>query len=140
MEGLFNKGEFIAKKNKNDYIIWTKNYWIGTFYPIFKINFNSNGEITKIGTELSLNGKLWRIILGALLLSFFVFLLIIPIIENFENIDFTVLIIIGVFGFLGFGVIWVFKKNYENETKNLLNELKIAVGLDSKKTVSKKKT
>ncbi|WP_205757973.1 hypothetical protein, partial [Lutibacter sp. HS1-25] len=37
---LFNKGETIAEKNLSEYTIWMTNYWVGTFYPIFKINFN----------------------------------------------------------------------------------------------------
>ena len=138
LTSLFNKGETIAEKNVNEYTIFTSNYWVGTFYPSFKIFFNEDGEILKIKPELSLNGKLWRIILGSLLLSFFVFLLIIPIIENFRNLDFTVLIILGIFSLLGYGFIWVFKRIYEKETKNRLNELKINVGLDSKKNIEQR--
>ncbi|WP_157663282.1 hypothetical protein [Polaribacter sp. SA4-12] len=138
LTSLFNKGKTIAKKNTNEYIIWTSNYWVGFFYPIFKINFDKDGEITNIKSELSLNGKLWRVILSSLLILFFVFFLIIPIIENFKNFDFSMLIILGVFSLLAFGFIWVFKKFYENETKNLLNELKILVGLDSKETIEEK--
>ena len=137
LTSLFNKGDTIAEKNENEYTIWTSNYWVGTFYPIFKISFNENGEILKIKPELSLNGKLWRIIFGGLLLSFFVFLLIIPIVENFRNFDFTTLLILGIFSFLGYGFIWVFKRIYDNETKYLLNELKIVVGLDSKENIEK---
>jgi len=134
---LFNRGETIAKKNLSEYIIWIRNHWVGTFYPIFKINFNEKNEIKNIKTELSLNGKLWIIIFGGLILYFFVFVLIIPMIEDFEYLDYTSLIILGVYGLLAFGIYWVFRKIYLNETKYLLNELKIVVGLDTKENIEK---
>ena len=131
---LFNRGETIAEKNLSEYTIWMRNYWVGTFYPIFKINFNEKNEIKNIKTELSLNGKLWIIILGGLILSFLVFVLIIPMIEY---LDYTSLIILGVYGLLAFGIYWIFRKIYINETKYLLNELKIAVGIDTKENIEK---
>jgi hypothetical protein len=136
---LFNKGQTIAEKNMNEYIIWTSNYWVGFFYPIFKINFDKDGEITNIESELSLNGKLWRVILSSLLILFFAFFLVIPIIENFKNFDFSMLIILGIFSLLAFGFIWVFRKIYKNETKNSFNELKTLVGLDTKENIKKKR-
>jgi hypothetical protein len=138
LTSLFNKGETIAEKNMNEYIIWTSSYWVGFFYPIFKINFDKDGEITSIESELSLNGKLWRVILSSLLILFFACSLIIPIIENFKNFDSSMLIILGVFSLLAFGFIWVFRKFYENETKNSFNELKTLVGLDTKENIKKK--
>jgi hypothetical protein len=123
----------------NEYIIWTSNYWVGFFYPIFKINFDKDGEITNIESELSLNGKLWRVILSSLLILFFAFFLVIPIIENFKNFDFSMLIILGIFSLLAFGFIWVFRKIYKNETKNSFNELKTLVGLDTKENIKKKR-
>lgn len=137
LTSFFNKGETIAEKNLSEYIIWTSNYWVGTFYPIFRINFNEKNEIKNIKTELSLNGKLWTIILGGLILSFFTFLLIIPMIESFEYLEYSDLIILGIYGFLAFGIYWVFRKIYLNETKYLLNELKIAVGLDTEENIEK---
>ena len=134
---LFNRGETIAEKNLSEYTIWMTNYWVGTFYPIFKINFNEKNEIKNIKTELSLNGKLWVIILGGLILSFFVFVLIIPMIEDFEYLDFTSLIVLGVYGLLALGIYWVFRKIHLNETKYLLNELKVAVGLDTEENIEK---
>ena len=139
LTSLFNKGETIAEKSTNKYIIWTSNNWIGLFYPIFKINFDKEGEITSIESELNLNGKLWRFILSGLLILFFAFSLIIPIIENYKNFDFLTLIILGVFSLLAFGFIWVFRKFYKNETRNSFNELKIFVGLDSKENIEKKR-
>jgi len=137
LTSFFNKGEVIAEKKNNEYIIWKRNYWVGTFYPIFKIHFNGLGEIKEIKTELSLNGKLWRFIFGGLLLSFFLFALIIPIIENYEYFEFTDLIIIGIYGILASGFIWVLKKIYENETKYLLNDLKVSVGLELEENIEK---
>ncbi|SNR60536.1 hypothetical protein SAMN06265371_106202 [Lutibacter agarilyticus] len=134
---LFNKGETIAEKNLSEYTIWMTNYWVGTFYPIFKINFNEKNEIKNIKTELSLNGKLWTIVLGGLILSFFVFALIIPMIQDFEYLDYTALIILGIYGLLAFGIYWVFKKIYLNETKYLLNDLKIAIGIETKDNIEK---
>jgi hypothetical protein len=136
---LFNRGETIAEKNLSEYTIWMRNYWVGTFYPIFKINFNEKNEIKNIKTELSLNGKLWIIILGGLILSFFVFALIIPMIQDFEYLDFTALIVLGVYGLLAFGIYWVFRKIYLNETKNLLNDLKIAVEIETKENIENEK-
>ncbi|MFK8059593.1 MAG: hypothetical protein AB8B78_05820 [Polaribacter sp.] len=137
LTSFFNKGEVLAEKKNNEYIVWERNYWVGTFYPIFKINFNSLGEIKEIKTELSLNGKLWRIIFGSLLLSFFLFALIIPTIENYEYFEFTDLIIIGIYGILAFGFIWVLKKIYENETKYLLDDLKTSIGLELEENIEK---
>ncbi|MHB1106327.1 MAG: hypothetical protein ACYCZ2_08185 [Lutibacter sp.] len=137
LTSFFNRGETIAEKNLSEYIIWTRNYWVGTFYPIFILNFNENDEIKNIKTELSLNGKLWAIILGGLILSFFVFALIIPMIKDFEYLDFTALIVLGVFGLLAFGIYWVFRKIYFNETMNLMNDLKIAVGIETKENIDK---
>ena len=122
----------------NEYVIWTSNYWARFFYPVFKISFDKEGEITSIESELSLNGKLWRMILSSLLILFFTFILIIPIIENFQKFNFLTLIIFGVFSLLAFSFIWVFRKFYENETKNSFNELKILVGLESKENIEKK--
>jgi len=134
---LFNRGETIAEKNLSEYIVWMRNYWVGTFYPIFRIKFNEKNEIKNIKTELSLNGKLWTIILGGLILSFLLFVLIIPMIQDFEYLDYTALIILGIYGLLAFGIYWVFRKIYLNETKYLLNDLKIAVGIETKKSVEK---
>ncbi|GGH04226.1 hypothetical protein GCM10011416_24140 [Polaribacter pacificus] len=134
---LFNRGETIAEKNLNEYTIWTTNYFVGTFYPVFKINFNEKNEIKNIKTELNLNGKLWIIILGGLVLSFFVFALIIPVIKDFEYLDYTSLIILGVYGLLAFGIYWVFKKIYLNERKYLLSELKMAVELEKEENIDK---
>ena len=137
LTSFFNKGEVIAEKKNTEYIIWERNYWVGTFYPIFKIYFNSFGEIKEIKTELSLNGKLWRIIFGSLLISFFLFALIIPTIENYEYFEFSNLIIIGIFGILAFGFVWVLKKIYENETKYLLDDLKVSIGLELQENIEK---
>jgi len=135
LTSLFNRGETIAEKNLNEYIIWMTNYWVGTFYPIFRINFNEKNEINKIKSELSLNGKLWALILGGLIVSFFAFLVIIPMIEDFEYLDYSALIILGIYGFLVFGIYWVFRKVYLNETEYLLNELKIVIGLDTEENI-----
>ena len=47
LTSLFHKGKTIAEKKRNEYIIWTSNKWTGGFYPIFKIGFNENKEISK---------------------------------------------------------------------------------------------
>lgn len=137
LSSLFNRGETIAEKNMSEYIIWMRNYWVGTFYPIFRINFNEKNEINDIRTELSLNGKLWVIILTGLVLTFLSFLLFIPMIESFEYLDYSDLIVLGVYGLLVFGIYSVFRKVYLNETKYLLNDLKIAIGLDTKENIEK---
>ena len=138
LTSLFNKGETIAEKNNDKYIIWTRNNWVGFFYPIFKINFSKNGEIENIKSELSLNGKLWSIILSSLILSFITYFVIIPMIENFTDFDLTTFFVLGILGLLAFSFIWVFKKFYENETKNLLNELKIEIGIESNESIEQK--
>jgi hypothetical protein len=138
LTSLFNKGETIAEKNNDKYIIWTRNNWVGFFYPIFKINFSKDGEIKNIESELSLNGKLWSVILSSLILSFIAYFVIVPIIENFADFDLTMLLVLGILSLLAFSFIWVFKKVYENETKNLLNELKIDVGLESIESIEQK--
>jgi len=137
LTSLFNRGETIAEKNLSEYTIWMTNYWVGTFYPIFKISFNENNEIKNIKTELSLYGKLWFIILTGLILTFLSFLIFIPMIESYEYIDYTDFIVLGVYGILVFGIYTVFRKIYFNETKYLLNELKIVVGIDSKENIEK---
>ncbi|CAM1349322.1 hypothetical protein [Tenacibaculum crassostreae] len=134
---LFNRGETIADKKLNEYIIWIRNNWVGTFYPIFKINFNEKNEIKSIKTELSLNGKLWTIILCGLIISFFLFALIIPMIQDFKYLDYTALIVLGIFGLLTFGFYTIFRKIYLNETRYLLNDLKIALGIETKENFEK---
>lgn len=135
LTSLFKRGKTIAEKKMNEYVIWTTNHWVGSFYPIFRINFNQKNEIKSIKTEMSLNGKLWSFIFGGLILSFFVFALIIPMIQDFEYLDYTHLIILVVYGMLAYLFYWTFRKIYLNETKYLLNELKITVGLDSKENI-----
>lgn len=131
------KGETIAEKSMREYVIWKRNYWIGTFYPIFRIRFNDRNEIKSIGPELSLNGKLWAIIIISLVLSFFLFALIIPMVEGFEYLDYTALIILAIYGLLVTGVYLVLKNFYRNETKHLMNELKIAIGIENKENIER---
>jgi len=134
---FFNKGETIAEKNLNEYVIWRRNYWVGTFYPIFRIRFNENDEIKSIKSELSLNGKLWVLIISGLILSFFLFALLIPIFEDFEYLDYTDLIMLTVYGLLVVCFYLVLRNFYKNETKYLANELKIAIGIESKENIER---
>lgn len=134
---LFNKGETIADKNSEEYIIWTRNYWISTFYPIFRIRFNEENQIKSIKIELSLYAKLWAVIMTSLILSFFLFALVIPIIQSIEYFDYTDLIILSIYVSLVYGIYWVLKRMYKNETKYLMNDLKVAVGIDTKENIER---
>jgi hypothetical protein len=137
LTSFFKRGETIAEKKTHQYILWTSNYWVGSFYPVFKISFNKENQISQIKTELSLSGKFWVIILGSLILSLLSFLLIIPMIEDFKYLDFTALIILGIYGLLIYGIYWVFKRIYLNETKYLLNELRVSVGLETQENIDR---
>ena len=132
---LLNKGETIAEKKPNEYIIWTSNNCTSIFYPTFKIEFSNNGNLSKIKSELNSQGKLLGIIILGFISYFFISQLIIPIFENYENLNFTDFLIIIPFLLLIYGFFWVFKRIYKNETKYLLNELKIHLGLETNKTL-----
>ena len=51
LTSLFHKEKTIAEKKGNKYVLWTSTLWTGGFYPIFKIEFNENKEISKIETS-----------------------------------------------------------------------------------------
>jgi len=137
LTNLFHRGETLAEKNSNQYILWTTNYMIGTFYPIFKISFNEKNEINKIETELSIYGKIWFLILSLFILGFTTSLIIIPFFENLSDFDFTFLIPVILYGLLIFGIYVVLKKIYINEKKYLLNELRVTVGVETQNNIDR---
>ena len=114
-----------------------RNYWVGTFYPIFKISFYPNNEIKDIKTELSLNGKLWSVILGILISSIFLFEMIIPMIEDYKYLVLSDFMVLVVYGFLAFGLYWVLNNIYKNERQYLLNDLKIAIGIETNENIER---
>ena len=135
---LFNRGETIAEKNSKDYIIWTSNYFTGMFYPIFKIDFNKENNISKIETELNLYGKLWSVILALIILTFSSILIFIPIIEYIEFFCLRETIILVVYFVFIYSLYWALKRVYLNEKKYLLNELRVIVGQETQKSIEKK--
>ena len=64
-------------------------------------------------------------------------MIIIPIIRDIEYFEYTSLFVLGIYGLLVFGVYRVLRMIYKNETRFLTNELKIAVGLDSKENIER---
>ena len=137
LSNLFHRGKTIADKKSKEYIIWTSNYWVGTFYPIFKINFNEKQEISKIETELSPYGKFWLAIVIIAVLIFSSIIVFIPIIEYIDDFGLREIIMLVVYTFLMYSLYWVFKKIYSNEKKYLINELKVIVGLETQENIDK---
>ncbi|SDY14452.1 hypothetical protein SAMN05444411_1382 [Lutibacter oricola] len=135
---LFHRGETIADKKKNSYIIWTSNLWTGGFYPIFKIKFNENKEIVKIETELSLYGKLCLTLLILIITIFTTFFLIIPAIEHYRKINFFFLIPVLLYSLLIFGFYIIILRIYYLEKRYLVEDLKIIVGVETKENIEKK--
>lgn len=127
--GVLYNGEVIAQKKEREYVIWTTDYIIGTFYPTLKIHFDSRNEITKIESELSLNGKFWLLILVCLIVALSLKFLFVPIFENVEYFGFSEIFKLLFFGVFTYGLYWVLRRIYNNERKWLVNELKVTVGL-----------
>jgi len=127
----------IAQKGDKEYAIWTTDYYIGTLYPTLKIHFDSRNKITKIESELSLNGKFWLLVLVSLIVALSLKFLFVPIIENLEYFGFSEVFKLLFFGVFTYGLYWVLRRIYNNERKWLVNDLKVAVGLLTQEEVDK---
>ena len=137
LTNLFHRGEIIAEKKPNKYIIWTSNYFVGIFYPIIELNFNKENNISNIKTELSSYGKLGGIILFLLIFTFSSVLIFIPIIEYINFFGLREVLILLVYSIFIYSIYWVLTRIYLNERKYLLNELKIIVGKETQQSIDK---
>jgi len=138
LTSLFHKGKTIAEKNGDNYVIWTSNLWTGGFYPIFKIDFNQNREISNIETELSLYGKLCLILLIVVITSFTTMILIIPMIENYREVNSYFLIPIILYSLLLYGFYAVMRMIYNREKKYLIEDLKVIIGVETQENIENK--
>ena len=137
LTNLFSRGEVVADQKPREYVIWTSNYWIGTFYPIFRITFTTRNEISKIETELSSFGKLCLLLLIAVILIFSSIIVFIPIFQEIEYFGLREIIILTIYSLFMYSLFWVMKKSYSNEKGILLTDLKIAVGLESQENIDR---
>ena len=137
LTSLFHKEKTIAETKGNKYILWTSTLWTGGFYPIFKIEFNENKEISKIETELSSYGKLCLLLLGLVITSFTLYTIIIPMIQNYKEVNAYFLIPITLYSLLIYGFYIVMKNIYNREKKHLTDNLKMIIGIETRENLER---
>lgn len=82
-------GVICADVEKNKISVWNRNFMLGSFYPVFELEFNENNELIKVSDRLNSFGKLsYLLILLGFSLPFFI---------SIVNIDFNInnLLLVG---------------------------------------------
>ena len=136
--GLFYYHGTFANKRESCYKLWKRSYWSGPFFAVFTVNFDSNGMVTKIDVEKSPSSKFFNaffsIFLGTILIIPFTQTTL-EIVLN-KPLFFLLLIALTVAIFIVGRSVTM--KLYLNETRFQLEDLKIALGHETKESISKK--
>ena len=127
---LLRRGTF-AHKQSSYYKLWKRDSWVGPFFAVFTISFDSHGMVTKIDVEKSPAAKYFNaffsIFLGTMLILTFTHTTL-EIVLN-KPLFFLLLIALTVAIFIVGSSLTM--KIYLNETRFQLEDLKIALGRES---------
>lgn len=134
---LLNQGEIIAEKKSKIYFIWVTHMWVSTFYPTVKIRFDRQDNVSNIETELSIFSKVFLGFFLLVALTLLISLILIPIVEDIEYFGLREVAILLFLSGISYSLYWVISKSCNGEKKYLINNLKIAIGLETQENINK---